>query len=105
MDLKLKVLCRLEPGCLGPNGLNYIEAFCGVAQSPIQSLLADKIEWELTPRYDKSQPEFDYFLANKLLTEEQANKYLSAMELCQDDVEELFNERLTGYITQFMERV
>ncbi|WP_434360440.1 hypothetical protein NF212_07970 [Parasalinivibrio latis] len=105
MDVKLKVLCRLEPGCLGPNGINHIEAFCGVAQKPIQSLLGDRIEWELTPRYDKSEPEFDYVLANRLLTESQAEKYLSSLELTPEDVEEMFNERLTGYITQFMERV
>ena len=46
-DKKLAVTYRVEAGCLGPDGLNYISDFCNFAQSELQILDSDYIIWHI----------------------------------------------------------
>ncbi|TQV81538.1 hypothetical protein [Aliikangiella coralliicola] len=104
-DKKLTVLHRVEPGCLGPEGMKYIEDFCYLAQQEMVSLDSDFIIWDIVPRYDKSKAEIQYKVNDKNLTYEKASKYLEVFEKNIDDFEEHFNERLMQLIEDFMGRL
>ena len=67
---KLTVIYRLEPGCLGPQGLDHIDNFCYFAQEKVQSIDSDIIIWKVLPRNDKILPEMEYKLNNKKLSRE-----------------------------------
>ena len=103
-DKKLSVLCRIEPGCLGPDGLSHIESFCLVAQHAIQYFDADVSMWVLVPRYDKSLDEIQYSVGSKLLSAEQTAKYMKAFGRDLDAFEERFHDKLTVMINQFLAR-
>jgi hypothetical protein len=45
---KLSVTCRVESGCLGPDGANKIVAFCQFAQQEIQFLDSDYVIWHIS---------------------------------------------------------
>ena len=66
VERKIAVLCRVEPGCLGPDGRDHIEAFCALAQRAMQHFDVDVGTWILTPRYDKTLEEMQYSVADKL---------------------------------------
>ncbi|NMH64044.1 hypothetical protein [Shewanella salipaludis] len=104
LNQKLTLLCRLEPGCLGPDGAQHIEAFCTLAQQALQSYRADIAIWQLTPRYDKRLSEMSYRLGDRPLTPAQSDKYLALFNLSLDEFEEKFQDKLTGLITQFLAR-
>ncbi|UAA40829.1 hypothetical protein KIH87_14700 [Paraneptunicella aestuarii] len=101
---KLNVLFRVEPGCLGPNGIEHIEAFCKFAKKDIANLDSGYIRWVITPRYDKSLPEMEYKVRNKILTQERASKYLAMLDKSLDEFEEHLQERLAELIDQFLGR-
>lgn len=97
-EQKLTVICRVEPGCLGPQGVNLIDAFCSFAQPEIDLIDADFIHWQLTPRYDKKLPEMQYYINNKTLTHDKAAKYLALFDRKLDNFEEHLNEKLADLI-------
>ena len=66
-DKKLAVTYRVEAGCLGPDGLNYISDFCNFAQSELQILDSDYIIWHIVHRLDKALPEIQYGLVGKTI--------------------------------------
>ena len=53
-EKKLTVLFRLEPGCLGPKGVEHIDNFCQLAQKEFKSFHSDFVQWTIVPRIDKS---------------------------------------------------
>lgn len=103
-DRKIAVLCRIEPGCLGPDGVDHIEAFCALAQKAMQHFDADVGTWLLIPRYDKTLEEMQYSVANKLLSREQATKYLVSIGRDIDSFEERFQDKLTSLINLYLAR-
>ena len=103
-EKKLTVLCRVEPGCLGPDGKDYIEAFCVFAQGELTTIDRDFVHWLIVPRYDKSLPETQYQLASKNLTYAQACKYLEMFGKQLDDFETHLNEKLAELIDQHLGR-
>jgi hypothetical protein len=103
-DLKLSVLCRVEPGCLGPDGVEHIETFCLLAQQAIQYLDADVSTWILVPRYDKTLDEMQYSLGSKILTEDQASRYMVLLGRDLSAFEERFQDKLTSLISQYLAR-
>ena len=101
-DKKITVVIRVEPGCLGPDGSNHIEKFCSAAQIEIESIDSGFVNWEVIPRFDKSLPEIQYKAVNKMLTHDQAVKYLELFNRKIDEFEDYMNEKLAILIDQYL---
>ena len=101
-DKKLSVTYRVEAGCLGPDGLNYITDFCKFAQAELQTSDSAYIAWNIVHREDKTLPEMQYNLAGKTMNNHQAEKYLSIFGKTIDEFEDNLNDQLTTLIHQFM---
>jgi len=101
-EKKLTVVVRIEPGCLGPEGIERIEGFCNFAQAEVESIDSDFVQWELVPRYDKSLPEMQYKTINKILTHDKAAKYLEIFNKNLDEFEDHIHEKLTVLIDQYL---
>lgn len=101
---KLNVLYRVEPGCLGPDGLEGIERFCRFAQQSVEALDAGFVHWDILPRIDKSLAEMEYRVLEKRLNHQQAAKYLSYFDKDLDEFEEHLHDRLGLLIESFLGR-
>lgn len=102
-NIKLVIRFRLEPGCLGPTGADYVEDFCQ---------LINKVEFRypfvtlhVIPRYDKSLPEWEYLLNDKLISEDQADRVLELNNFTIESMEEAVDEFITLKVEQFMASV
>lgn len=98
----LAILYRIEPGCLGPQGVDDVEDFAIVAQKYFNLTCVDRISWEVVPRYNKRLAEFQYSVAGKGLDREQAATLLKAYSLKLDEIEERFEDKLPELIDQFI---
>ncbi|GGI90650.1 hypothetical protein [Shewanella gelidii] len=98
----LTIMYRIEPGCLGPDGLEHVEAFCLVSQKFFNQTDKLGIEWHIVPRYDKTLSEFQYSVASKRLDSCQAEKVLSAFNLDLNTVLESFEDKLPELIDQYI---
>lgn len=101
---KLTVTFRVEPGCLGPDGIEHIEKFCKFAKHEVANLDSDFVRWVITPRFDKSLLETEYKTNNKRLDYEKAQKYLRVFGKELDEFEEHLQEKLAELIDQFLGR-
>lgn len=101
-ERKLSITYRVEPGCLGPDGVKVIDKFCGVAQQEFKSLDADYVIWNIVPRNDKSLPEMQFYVLGKMLTEAQAEKYLAGFDKDLAELEEHLSEKLATLIDNFL---
>jgi translation initiation factor 2 alpha subunit (eIF-2alpha) len=101
---KLTVTFRVEPGCLGPDGIDHIEQFCKFAKHEVANLDSDFVRWVITPRFDKSLLETEYKTNNKRLDHDKAQKYLQVFGKELDEFEEHLQERLAELIDQFLGR-
>lgn len=101
---KLHVLFRLEPGCLGPGGIDLAVEFCQFAQKKVEQLDADFMHWEVTPRTNKKLPEMQFKVSGKKLSEPQAAKYLSLFGKSLDEFEEHMEVLLADLVDEFMGR-
>ncbi|GAA0286578.1 hypothetical protein [Psychrosphaera haliotis] len=101
-DTKLSVLVRVEPGSLGPDGLDHVEGYCVVANKYFQKLYPQLIEWQIVPRYDKSLPEIDFCLNKKRLTLEQTNKMLELIDQNEEDFESETMEHISNLIDKYL---
>lgn len=99
-DKKLAVTYRVEAGCLGPDGLNYISDFCKFAQEKLQT--SDYIVWNIIHREDKTLPEIQYSLLGKMANSDKADKYLSIFGNNIDDFESQISDDLGTLIRLFM---
>lgn len=102
---KLAVIYRVEAGCLGPDGLNYISDFCKFAQIELQTLDSDYMTWNLVHRADKTLPEIEYSLMGKVIDADKANKYLSVFDNTLDDFEMDLTDHLATLISKFMSNI
>ncbi len=96
---KLHVQFRLEPGCLGSQGLKHINAFCLFAQKKLESSNNHFIKWEITPRLDKLAPEITYKVKGKKLGNKQVQKYLKLF----NQEHSSFEDRLDDDIAQMID--
>lgn len=103
-DKKLSVTYRVEAGCLGPDGTNYIVDFCKFAQSALQTLDSDYIAWNIVYRKDKTLPEMEYSVVGKKMSYHQAEKYLAVFGKSLDEFEGRLSDLLTTLIHKFMSR-
>ncbi len=101
-DKKLTVLCRVEPGCLGPDGQDHIEDFCAFTQKEVESIYAKFIHWIIVPRDDKSLPEMQYQIGSKQLTQERAAKYLKLFDKNLEELEEKLHETIAHLINRYL---
>lgn len=99
---KLAVTYRVEAGCLGPDGLNYISEFCLFAQAALQISDSDYMVWNVIHREDKTLPEIEYGLLGKSVNSDKAEKYLSLFGKTVEDFESQISEHLATLIHQFM---
>ncbi|MDX1451946.1 MAG: hypothetical protein R3183_05265 [Oleiphilaceae bacterium] len=99
---KLHLTFRVEPGCLGPDGANYVDDFCAFAQTRFGDIDKEFIRWEITPRNDKSLPETEYRVNEKKLDADKAERYLRALEHNLDEVEDHLHSTLATLIDEFM---
>ena len=103
-DKKLAFVFRVEPGCLGPDGLKKIAKFCDFAHDDIESIDSNFVHWEIVPRFDKSLPEMELMIGDKSLSREKAARYLQAFDKDLDVFEEHFHDRLTSLIEEYIKR-
>lgn len=101
---KITVVCRVEPGCLGPDGKQYIEEFCELALRVFMRVNPEHIQWDIIPRYDKTMPEIQYKLGDRVLTSAQADRYLQVCHLTLEKFEEQLNSLLTKLIDHHLDR-
>ena len=101
-DQKLTVVCRVEPGCLGPEGKEHIQAFCDFAQKQVETIDAEFVHWELVPRDDKTLPEMQYKISNKKLTHDKAAKYLALFKKELDIFEEHLHEKVSHLVDEYL---
>ena len=101
-EKKLTVVFRLEPGSLGPDGDNLIEDFCKHAQKQLSDLDREFINWEIIPRHDKTLPERQYKINNKLLSQEMAKRYLGSFDRQINHFEENLDEKLGDLINKYL---
>lgn len=101
---KLTVICRVEPGCLGPDGADRIDDFCLYAQQQIELLAVDYVTWQIIPRNDKRLPELEFDIDGKRLTGEQANRYFMMLGKSVDDFDANLSDELSLFIDGFLAR-
>jgi len=103
-EKKVTVLFRIEPGSLGPDGLQYVEAFCRFAQSKLSAGSEFYLNWSIVPRYDKTLAEIKYLLGNKTLNQHQISQYLSVFGTDYAQFEDQLENNLDVMINQFLNR-
>ena len=101
-DRKLTIVCRVEPGCLGPQGAEHVVEFCHFSQQKFQAIEADIINWDIMPRYDKSQAELQYKINNKVLSQDKAEKYFRLFEKDIATIENISNEMIADLIDEYL---
>ncbi|MEI6896777.1 MAG: hypothetical protein V5786_04705 [Psychromonas sp.] len=101
---KMTVIFRMEPGSLGPNGVEYINDFCEFAQLQLQACADIYINWAIVPRFDKRLPEMEFQLANKKLSLEKVTQYLALFDQRFEHFEERLENNLEAIINQYFGR-
>jgi len=99
---KLTVFYKMEPGCLGPDGISLIEDYCSFAQRNIEQFDYSFVNWVIEPRYDKSLPEIQYKINGRELLPDMVERYLAVFDRNLDEFEDSFNEKLTELIEHFL---
>lgn len=99
---KLTVECRVEGGCLGPKGDDYVDGFCDFVSKQFSSWEADLLIWQVVPRHEKSLSELQYKLQGRNLSRSQAKKYLESFGKNIDELEAEIDESLIVLIEDYM---
>jgi len=101
---KLTVIYRVEHGCLGPQGKDHVDKFCDFAQKSFTGPWSAFIEWRFIPRNGISQPEIQYEINSRLLSNDKAEKYLEMFETSVEHLENHLHEKIVALIEQYMGR-
>ncbi|QYJ84540.1 hypothetical protein K0I73_09600 [Shewanella mesophila] len=101
-DKKLVILCRIEPGCLGPDGIDHIADFCRYANQALKGEGNHFVKWLPLPRYDKSLAEIEYSVGDKGLSRAQATAYLQVFNRDLAQFEEQFHDLLALMINRYL---
>jgi len=102
-EQKLTVICRIEAGCLGPDGINHVDEFCQFGQPLVAPIDADFVIWKILPRHNKEDPEMNYAINNKILDHAKAQKYLSLFNKELDTFEDHLHDKLAQIIDDYLE--
>jgi hypothetical protein len=103
-EKKLTFVCRVEGGCLGPEGEKLVARFCGYAMDEMESWHTDYLNLKILPRIDKTMPEFDYQISGRGLSRDQAGKYLTLFQQNPDALEDELNSHLVELINRYLDR-
>jgi len=101
-DKKIRLMYRIEPGCLGPKGAEHVEDFCRFANKHIKSPFYG--QFVFLPRYDKTIDERQYSVNSRNLSLAQARAYLKHLEINIEEFEEQLDELLTKAIDLYFKR-
>ena len=101
-DMRIQLLYRVEPGCLGPDGVDYIEEFCQFAVKKISP--PNYAIFSFVPRYDKLLAEKEYSLLNRKLTRGQVNSYFQKIEKQLEEFESQVDELIAFAVDAFLDR-
>ena len=101
-DKKIRLMYRIEPGCLGPQGAEHIEDFCRYANKHIKSPFY--AQFVFLPRYDKTIDERQYSVNSRNLSLVQARAYLKHFDIDIEEFEEQLDELLTKAIDLYFKR-
>ena len=101
-ERKIRLMNRVEPGCLGPDGANHIEDFCRFANKHIKSPHYGLFVF--LPRYDKQKDERQYSVNSRNLSQVQAKAYLNHFDIDIDNFEEQLDELLAKAIDLYFKR-
>mgnify|MGYP000004305692 FL=1 len=102
--MKITVICRVEPGCLGPDGIDHVDEFCLFAQKEFDLLDTQIIDWKITPRTDKILDEIQYKLKGRFLSGNQAQLYLNALGRKKTDFEDILFSQLSQSVNNYFKR-
>lgn len=103
-EKKLLLTYRVEPGCLGPDGINFIKDFCKHAADAFINHHEHYVAYQFVPRYDKSLVEMEFTINNKRLSDAKANQYMSLFTQTLEGFEEDLQDQLTSLIDTFFGR-
>ena len=103
-EKKLIVEYRVEGGCLGPTGGDYVDGFCDFARNELASWEAGLINWVFVPRKDKSLAELQYKIEARNLSREQAKKFLQSFGKNIDEIEAEVDETIMVLINEYMSK-
>lgn len=101
----LQITFRVEPGSLGPQGRDHVEAFCGLAQQALKPLDAAVMALDIVPRLDKSKPEIECHLSGKKLTQTQMDQWLQSCGYSFDQVEDYLAREISQLIKRYRQRL
>ena len=101
---RLTIVFRVEPGCLGPDGKQYIDEFCALVQRAFAQKTVGSVSWEIIPRYDKQLPETEYRLGERGFSRDKAQRFLAACGKDLDTLENKLNLALPRMIEQYLAR-
>ena len=101
-DKKIRLMYRVEPGCLGPQGTSHIEDFCRYANKHIKSPYY--CQFVFLPRYDKQVNERQYSVNSRNLSQVQAKAYFNHFEIDIEDFEGQLDELLSKTIDLYFKR-
>ena len=103
-EKKMAVIFRMEPGSLGPDGLEYIDEFCIFAQTQLQACAVYYLNFFIEARIDKTSPEINFVLGNKNLNQTQVEKYLALFDEDYAHFEDELETNLEAIVDQFFGR-
>lgn len=69
------MIFRIEPGCLGPEGISHADKFCVMAATELRAASPHFIKWQVEPRHNKQLPEMDFAINGRALNRELAARY------------------------------
>jgi len=101
---KLTVIYRVEHGCLGPQGKEHVENFCDFAQQSFTAPWSSFVDWKFIPRNGITQPEIQYEINSRLLSDDKAEKYLAMFDTTAEHLENHVHEKIFSLIEQYMKR-
>lgn len=103
-NMRLSVVARIEAGCLGPEGDSHVEPFCRFANKAFAGFDAHFVDWFIIPRKEPSEPEFEYQIQRRRLSQDKTDKYLEMFGTSLDSFENKLNNNICDVIEDYMER-
>lgn len=103
-EKKLHVTYRVEPGCLGPDGANYVVDFCQYAENGFINQNSLYVSYCFIPRFDKSLEEMEFSINKRRLSAEKAAQYMGLFAQTPESFEDNLQDQLTRLIDAFFDR-
>jgi hypothetical protein len=74
---KLLLTYRVEPSCLGPDGISRIKDFCIYVKAAFVNHHSNYLIYQFIPGYGKNLAEMKLFINHKRLSEAKSSQYMS----------------------------